>query len=101
MTKFLLAQQAIVKHVVFLIKNAVVLEPKGSRINARALLFWNGFKSKSEDLWQDVAVDGDGDHFPGNNFAAVEHGGFHCVFKTAAAGHFHAGDGDAFDVVEV
>lgn len=48
---------------------------------------------------QDLSVDGNGDHLPGEEFAAVPEGGLYRRFQAAAAGDLHADHGDALDLV--
>ena len=55
-------------------------------------------RSKSLPL-QNAAIGRDGDHLPRDELAAVLQGRDRRVLQTAAAGHFHAQDRDAPDVV--
>ena len=49
--------------------------------------------------FQNVSVRGDGDHLPGQEFAACLKGAAHGGFDAAAAGNAHAHDGYALDIV--
>ena len=48
---------------------------------------------------EDPSICGDGVDLPGEKFAAGFHGIYGCILDSAAAGDFHAHDGDAFKIV--
>ena len=53
----------------------------------------------SSGLLQNPPVGGDGHHLPGDEFATLLEGLLHRQLDAAAAGHLHAHDGDAPDIV--
>ena len=48
---------------------------------------------------QNFSVNGDGDHLPRNELSAGLQRLFRCHLQAAAAGHLHAEDGHALDIV--
>ena len=55
--------------------------------------------TRSASLVQNTAVAGNGDDSPRNKFSARFKRVYRSVFDAAAAGYFHADDGEAFDIV--
>ena len=51
-------------------------------------------KERPADSFEDLSVPGDDYDLPGDEFAAGAQGAFRSPLQSAAAGYFHADDGD-------
>ena len=50
-------------------------------------------------MFQNLAIGGNGDHLPGDEFAALHQSPLHSVFQATTAGDLHAHDLHRLDVV--